>query len=143
MAKAHISATNATDKTIRAIDRKREKEKRFILNKARDNAEEFAAQVTQRLIDREILELNSVQAVRDAFIVQLRTLPDMEEFDIQLKVAPIRTIIPDPNILSLYLTGYVIEDLINNPAIEDVFGEDIDIYRAIDSIFKVLRPAQQ
>ncbi|MEA3467112.1 MAG: hypothetical protein U9R57_02680 [Thermodesulfobacteriota bacterium] len=143
MAKAHISATNATDKTIRAIDRKRERERRFILNKARDNAEEFAAQVTQRLIDREILELNSVQAVRDAFIVQLRTLPDMEEFDIQLKVAPIRTIIPDPNILSLYLTGYVIEDLINNPAIEDVFGEDIDIYRAIDSIFKVLRPAQQ
>ncbi len=143
MAKAHISATNATDKTIRAIDRKRERERRFILNKARDNAEEFAAQVTQRLIDREILELNSVQAVRDAFIAQLRTLPDMEEFDIQLKVAPIRTIIPDPNILSLYLTGYVIEDLINNPAIEDVFGEDIDIYRAIDSIFKVLRPAQQ
>ena len=143
MAKAHISATNATDKTIRAIDRKRERERRFILNKARDNAEEFAAQVTQRLIDREILELNSVQAVRDAFIAQLRTLPDMEEFDIQLKVAPIRTIIPDPNILSLYLTGYVIEDLINNPAIEDLFGEDIDIYRAIDSIFKVLRPAQQ
>ncbi len=143
MAKAHISATNATDKTIRAIDRKRERERRFILNKARDNAEAFAAQVTQRLIDREILELNSVQAVRDAFIVQLRTLPDMEEFDIQLKVAPIRTIIPDPNILSLYLTGYVIEDLINNPAIEDVFGEDIDIYRAIDSIFKVLRPQQQ
>ncbi len=143
MAKAHISATNATDKTIRAIDRKRERERRFILNKARDNAEEFAAQVTQRLIDREILELNSVQAVRDAFIVQLRALPEMEEFDIQLKVAPIRTIIPDPNILSLYLTGYVIENLINNPAIEDVFGEDIDIYRAIDSIFKVLRPAQQ
>ncbi len=143
MAKAHISATNATDKTIRAIDRKRERERRFILNKARDNADEFAARLTQRLIDREIVELNSVQAVRDAFVEQLRALPEMEEFDIQLKVAPIRTIIPDPNILSLYLTGYVIEDLINNPAIEDVFGEDIDIYRAIDSIFKVLRPPQQ
>jgi hypothetical protein len=142
MAKAHISATNATDKTIRAIDRKRERERRFILNKARENAEEFATRVTQRLIDREVLEINSVQAVRDAFITQLKTLPDMDEFDIQLKVAPIRTLIPDPNILSLYLTGYVIEDLIENPAIEDVFGEDIDIYRAIDSIFKVLRPPQ-
>ncbi len=142
MAKAHISATNATDKTIRAIDRKRERERRFILNKARDNADEFAARVTQRLIDREVLEITSVQAVRDAFTEQLRQLPTMEEFDIQLKVAPIRTLIPDPNILSLYLTGYVIEDLINNPAVEDVFGEDIDIYRAIDSIFKVLRPQQ-
>lgn len=142
MAKAHISATNATDKTIRAIDRKRERERRFILNKAKDNAEEFSARLTQRLIDREIIEVNSVQGVRDVFIEQLRILPDMEEFDLQMKVAPIRTLIPDPNIVSLYLTGYVIEDLINNPAIEDVFGEDIDIYRAIDSIFKVLRPPQ-
>lgn len=142
MAKAHISATNATDKTIRAIDRKRERERRFILNKARDNADEFATKVTQRLIDRDVLEITSVQAVRDAFVEQLRSLPTMEDFDIQLKIAPIRTLVPDPNILSLYLTGYVIEDLINNPAIEDVFGEDIDIYRAIDSIFKVLRPQQ-
>ncbi len=142
MAKAHISATNTTDKTIRAIDRKRERERRFILNKARDNADEFATRVTQRLIDREVLEITSVQAVRDAFIEQLRQLPTMEDFDIQLKVAPIRTLIPDPNILSLYLTGYVIEDLIDNPAVEDVFGDDIDIYRAIDSIFKILRPQQ-
>ncbi len=142
MAKAHISATNATDKTIRAIDRKREREKRFILNKGRENADEFATLVTQRLIDRDVLEINSVQGVRDAFVKQLKSLPDMEEFDIQLKVAPIRTLVPDPNIITLYLTGYVIEDLIENPAIEDVFGEDIDVYRAIDSIFKVLRPPQ-
>ncbi len=142
MAKAHISATNATDKTIRAIDRKRERERQFILSKARENADEFASRVTQRLIDRDVLEIISVQAVRDAFLEQLRILPTMEDFDIQLKVAPIRTLIPDPNILSLYLTGYVIEDLINNPAVEDVFGDDIDIYRAIDSIFKVLRPQQ-
>lgn len=142
MAKAHISATNATDKTIRAIDRKRERERRFILNKGRENADEFATLVTQRLIDREVLEIISVQGVRDAFVNQLKSLPDMEEFDIQLKVAPIRTLVPDPNIITLYLTGYVIEDLIDNPAIEDVFGEDIDVYRAIDSIFKVLRPPQ-
>ncbi|MEN8198528.1 MAG: hypothetical protein ABFR63_00510 [Thermodesulfobacteriota bacterium] len=140
MAKAHISATNATDKTIRAIDRKRERERRFILSKARDNAEEFATRLTQRLIDREIIETNSVERVREIFTEQLRGLAKMEEFDVQLKVAPIRTLIPDPNIVSLYLTGYVIEDLVESAAIEDVFGEDIDIYRAIDSIFKVLRP---
>lgn len=142
MAKAHISATNATDKTIRAIDRKRERERRFILNKARDNADELATKVTQRLIDREVLEINDVNAVREAFCGQLKSLPTMEDFDIQLKVAPIRTLIPDPNILSLYLTGYVIEDLIENPAIEDVYGEDLDVYRAIDSVFKILRPQQ-
>ncbi len=142
MAKAHISATNATDKTIRAIDRKRERERRFILKKAKENAEEFSARLTQRLIDREVIETNSVQALRDVFVQQLRDLASMDDFDIQMKVAPNRTLIPDPNIVSLYLTQYIIEDLLNNPAIEDIFGEDIDVYRAVDSIFKVLRPPQ-
>lgn len=142
MAKAHISATNTTDKTIRAIDRKRERERRFILNKAKENAEEFSAKLTQRLIDREVIETISVQALRDVFTKQLHELASMEEFDLQMKVAPNRTLIPDPNIVSLYLTQYIIEDLLNNPAIEDIFGEDIDVYRAVDSIFKVLRPPQ-
>lgn len=142
MAKAHISATNATDKTIRAIDRKRERERRFILNKAKENAEEFSARLTQRLIDREVIETNSVQALREIFIHQLQALASMDEFDLQMKVAPNRTLIPDPNIVSLYLTQYIIEDMINNPAIEDIFGEDIDVYRAVDSVFKVLRPPQ-
>ena len=140
MAKTHISATNATDKTIRSIDRKRERERRFILRKARDNAEEFSAKLVQRLIDREVIETDSVQSLRDVFVSLLKKLPEMEEFDIQMKVAPIRTLIPDPNILSLYLTQYLIEDLIDHPSIEDIFGDDIDIYRAVDSIFKVLRP---
>ncbi len=140
MAKAHISATSATDKTIRAIDRKRERERRFILNKARDNAEVFAVKLVQRLIDRQVLETDSVQSLQEVFAEQLKNLATMEEFDIQMKVAPIRTLIPDPNILSLFLTQFVIEDLINHPSIEDIFGDDVDIYRAIDSIFKVLRP---
>lgn len=142
MAKAHISATNSTDKTIRAIDRKRERERRFILNKAKENADEFAARVTQRLIDREVIETSSVQSLRDAFSQQLHDLASMDEFELQMKVAPNRTLVPDPNIVSLYLTQYIIEDLINNPAVEDIFGEDIDVYRAVDSIFKVLRPPQ-
>jgi len=140
MAKAHISATNTTDKTIRAIDRKRERERRFILNKAKENAVEFSSRLTQRLIDREIIETNSANEMREVFTKQLQSIATMEDFDIQMKVAPVRTLVQDPNILSLYLTQYVIEDLINNPAIEDIFGEDIDVYRAVDSIFKVLRP---
>ena len=142
MAKAHISATNATDKTIRAIDRKREQERRFILRKARDNADEFATRLVQRLIDRDIIETDSVTDLKELFAKQLQLLPEMEDFDIQMKTAPVRTLVQDANILSLYLTQYIIEDVINHPSIEDIFGDDIDIYRAVDSIFKILRPQQ-
>ncbi len=140
MAKAHISANNATDKTIRSIDRKREQERRFMLQKAKENANELAAKLVQRLIDKGIVETSSVQSLHDTFEEQLKKIATLEEFDIQLKVAPLRTLVPDPNIISLYLTQFIIEDLINHSAIQDIYGEDLDIYLAADSIFKTLRP---
>ncbi|MBC8208815.1 MAG: hypothetical protein H8E79_06575 [Desulfobulbaceae bacterium] len=140
MAKMHINPNNTTDKTIRSIDRKREQERRFMVKKAKDNAEEFVAKLVQRLIDRELVETSSVIELREAFVNQLNQLSTLEEFDVQLKVAPIRTLVQDANIVSLFLTAYIIEDLINHHAILDIYGEDIEIYLAVDSVFKVLRP---
>lgn len=139
MAKASISPNRATDKTIRTIDRKREQERRKMFLRAKDHAPEFAAKLVQRLIDREIIETNSVTAIKDAFENQLQKLGYIEEFELQMKIAPVRTVAQDPNVVSLYFTQYIVEDLIQNPAIQDVFGDDLDIYLAVDSVFRVLR----
>ncbi len=140
MAKIHVNPNRATDKAVRAIDRKREQERRKMFILARDHAEPLATKLCQRLIDRNIIETTSVESIRTALENQFRSLHMMEEFDLQMKLAPVRTLVQDPNIVTLYLTQYIIEDLIENPDIQDVFGEDIDIYRAIDSVTKVLRP---
>ncbi len=136
----HLNPSSSTNKTIDAIDRKRERERRFILNKARDHAQELAVRLVQRLIDEHIIETNDVQAIQDGVEKQLKAPADMDEFEVRLKIANIRTLVPDPNILSLYLTAYVIEDLIDNPHIQDIFGEDRDVYNAIDSILGMIRP---
>ena len=140
MAKMHISPNRATDKTIRAIDRKREQERKKMFIQARDNAESLAIKLVQRLIEREIIETNSLRTIQEAFENQLRKVGSMDEFDLQLKLAPIRTLVPDPNILTLFMTQFIVEDLINHMDIQDIFGEDIEIYRAVDSVLKVLRP---
>ena len=57
MARSHISPSNATNKTINAIDRKREQERRFLLIKARDNAPELATSLVQRLLDEQAVGL--------------------------------------------------------------------------------------
>ena len=132
---------SSTDKTIRAIDRKREQERRFMLSQAFKNAEEISTKLVQRLIDRHIIETTSEQAMRDIFADLLRSLSNMEEFDIQFKIAPLRNIANDPNFISLYLTQYVIEDLIDHPKVQDVFGDDLDIYLTIDSILDKIRPS--
>ena len=135
----HINPSRSTNKTIDAIDRKRERERHFILNKARDNAPELAVRLVQRLIDEHIIETNDVAAIQTGVERQLREPADMEEFEIRLKTAYIRTLVHDPNILSLYLTAYIIEDLINHPAIMDVFGDDLDVYNAVESLLGMFR----
>jgi hydroxypyruvate isomerase len=132
---------SATDKTIRAIDRKREQERRFMLSKAFKNAEELSTRLVQRLIDKHIIETTSEQALRELFTDQLRNVSNMEDFDIQFKIAPLRNLANDPNFISLFLTQYIIEDLVNHPKVQDVFGDDLEIYQTVDSILGRIRPS--
>ncbi|WP_306549653.1 hypothetical protein [Desulfobulbus sp.] len=136
----HINPSNSTNKTIDAIDRKRERERQFMLKKSREMAPELAVSLVQRLLDLHIIETNSAHAIQEVMAKQLQQLSDMEEFDMQFKIAPIRNLTPDPNVISLYLTQFIIEDLINNSHIQDVFGDDLEIYRAVDSILSKIRP---
>jgi len=140
MARSYITPNSSTNKTIDAIDRKRERERRFLLVKARDNAAELATLIVQRLIDDHIIETNSDRAIRETMEKQLKLMIDLEEFEMQFKIAPIRSIMQDPNIVSLYITQFIIEDLIDHPNIQDIFGEDLDVYKAVDSILAKMRP---
>ncbi len=140
MAKAYISPSNATDKTINSIDRKRERERRYMLTRTREKAADIAVVLVQRLIDKHIIETTSAQHIRESMEKQLRGMIDLEDIDLQFKIAPLRTLTQDPNIVSLYITQYIIEDLIEHPKIQDVFGSDLDIYRVVDSILSRVRP---
>ena len=135
----HHNPSGSTNKAIDAIDRKREREHRFILSKAKDNAPELSVKIVQRLLDEHIIETNDLQTIQEGMERQLRAPAEMEEFEIRLKVADIRTLMPDPNILSLYLTAYIINDLVNHPKVQDVFGDDAAIYAVVDSVLSKLR----
>lgn len=136
----HINPSNSTNKTIDAIDRKRERERHYMLKKTREQSHELSVALVQRLMDEHIIETNSVSAIQDAMERQLLTLSDMEEFDMQYKIAPVRNLTPDPNVISLYLTQFVVEDLINHRNIQDIFGDDLAIYQAVDSVLDRIRP---
>ena len=123
-----------------SIDRKREQERRYMLQSAFRNSEELATKLVQRLLDQHIIETNSVDSIRETISDQLQHVSDLEEHDFNFKIAPIRQLVPNPNPLSLYITQYIIEDLINHRDIEDIFGEESDIYQAVEAILGSLRP---
>ncbi|MBI5557073.1 MAG: hypothetical protein HY885_05500 [Deltaproteobacteria bacterium] len=128
------------DKAVRAIDRKREQERKIMLSAAFKFADELAQKLVQRLLDQHIIETTSDSAIRELFANLLRNLQDMEDFDLQFKIAPLRKLAPNPNFMSLYFTQYIIEDLVNHPKIDDVFGDDVDVYKAVDSVLDKIRP---
>ena len=112
-----------------------------MLSQAFKNAEELSTRLVQRLIDKHIIETTSEQALRELFTDQLRNVSNMEDFDIQFKIAPLRNLANDPNFISLFLTQYIIEDLVDHPKVQDVFGDDLEIYQTVDSILGRIRPS--
>ncbi|MEW6219698.1 MAG: hypothetical protein AB1634_09240 [Thermodesulfobacteriota bacterium] len=115
-------------------------ERRYMLAEVYKRAETLAVKLVSRLLEAHIVETTSDRELREAFVDVLRRLSDMEEFDIQYKTAPIRGLVANPNFISLYLTQYIIEDLLNHRHIQDVFGDDLQIYQVVDSVISSVRP---
>jgi hypothetical protein len=135
-----FQSNSVAERAARDIDRKRDQERRQMLQAVARQAEELAVALVQRLLDRHIVETTSDRALREAFTDLFQRLPNMEEFDVQFKTAPLRGLVSDPNFVSLYLTQYIIEDLIEHPKVQDVYGDDNEIYQAVDSVMERIRP---
>ena len=132
----------AGDRAVRSIDRNREKERRIMLKLAQKHSLELSTKLVQRLLDTHIIETESVDAIREHFNSLFQKMRDMDEFDLQYKIAPLRQLASDPNFLTLYVTQHIIEDLIDHPKILDIFGDDQEIFLAVDSIMDKLRPPE-
>ncbi|OIP44171.1 MAG: hypothetical protein AUK28_10950 [Desulfobacterales bacterium CG2_30_60_27] len=130
---------SADDRASNAIDRKRERERHAMINTAFKNADELATRLVQRLLDNHIIETTSESAIRELFADHLKRLGDIEDFDLQFKIAPLRSLAPDANFMSLYFTQFIIEDLVENKNIQDVFGDDLEIYKTVNSVLGALR----
>jgi hypothetical protein len=133
-------SNSVAERAARDIDRKRDQERRQMLMAVQRQADELASALVQRLLDRHIIETTSDRALKEAFTDLFHKLPEIEEFDMQFKTAPLRGLVNDPNVVSLYLTQYIIEDLIEHPKVQDVFGDDGEIYHAVDSVLERIRP---
>jgi hypothetical protein len=128
------------DKAGGAIDRKRERELRFMMQMLYKNSADLATRMVQRLLDKHIIEITDESALRKVFADLFEKLSAMEEFDIQYKIAPLRQLVVDPNFCSLYVTQFICEDLVNNEKVLDVFGDDLEIYQTVESVLHVIRP---
>ena len=122
------------DKIIRALDRQ-ERQEAFQRDRFfRFKLPEIHTQLSQALIMEKIIETDNPAGASDALLKGLRKILKVNEFDLKYFIAPIRDIVPRPNPISLYITQYILEVVINDPSVIDVYGTDEDIYRVINDI---------
>jgi hypothetical protein len=81
-----------------------------------------------------IIETDNPAIVSDLILKGLRKILNTNEFDFKYFIAPIRNLVPRPNPFSLYMTQYILEVIIDDPSVIDVYGTDQDIYKIINNV---------
>ncbi len=122
---------NREAKLLSKIESSKERERIRTISTIRDNLDSFSNKVSMKLIETGLIETVSKSSVENQIARCLDTLCKADDFDIDYAVAPLRTLISNPNIASLYLTVFIVEKLINHKDVIDVYGSDEDIYYCI------------
>ncbi|MFZ7110910.1 MAG: DUF507 family protein [Desulfatiglandales bacterium] len=95
---------------------------------------DIQSRLTQALLMEKIVETDNPSALSDLLSKGLRKLLKLNEFDYKYFIAPLRDLLPRPNPISLYMTQYILEVVMNDPSVIDIYGTDHEIYRVVNDV---------
>jgi len=132
--------SNREASIISKIESSKEYARRQAVNKIRDCIDLLSNAIASKLVESELIETNNKNAIEEQITKCLETMMRAESFDIEYQVAPFKHTVQQGHIVSLYVTAFVIEQLIKHKDVIDIFGSDIDIYRCINTQVKKYLP---
>jgi len=130
MAKTFRPSTRESSLLSR-IESSKEMERRRAIHNVRERIEALSNAISMKLIEAKLIETTSKNALEEQIQYCLEKLTRADDFDVDYQIAPFRSLMTQPNIVSLYVTSFVIEQLIDHKDIVDIFGTDEDIYGCI------------
>lgn len=130
---AKVFRTSSREASILSkIESSKEYERRKTIETARNNLEPLANAIAMKLIENNLVETTNKNVLEEQIVKCIEKLSRADSFDIDYQNAPFRHIVTHPNVVSLYITAYVIETLIHHKVVVDIFGSDEEIYRCIN-----------
>ncbi len=114
------------------IESSMEHARRQALGKLRDCLEPLANAISQKLVENNLVETTSKNSLEEQIRKCLEKLTHANDFDIDYQIANIRQLTPHPNVITLYVTAFVVETLINHKDTVDIYGTDEEIYSCIN-----------
>ena len=139
MAKVFRPSTRESS-ILSKIESTKEHMRRLAISRIRDCMEPLSNAIATKLVEKNLVETTNKNGLEGQIQKCLDKLSRSEDFDIDYQIAPIRNLVPNPQIVSLYVTAFVIEKLINDKDVVDIFGSDEEIYFTINQQVKKYMP---
>lgn len=117
---------------ISRLDQAKESQRYTALNLLRQHLDELSDHIAVRLIEEHVIETTSKGDLEAQIHFALENLLAAEDFDVQYQTANLRTLVPRPHFVSLYITAYIIEKLIDHRCVLEIFGTDEEIYDCVN-----------
>ena len=113
------------------IESSKEWARRQAIMKLKDVVDPLSNTIATKLIEHELIETKSKGGVEEQIHHCLEKLTHEDDFQVDYQIAPFRNLVPHPHVVSLYVTAFIIEKLINHKDIIDIYGSDEDIYGCV------------
>lgn len=124
--------SNREAKILSRIESSKERAQRLAVERLKEVYEPLSNAIAMKLIEERLIETSSKEDIQKQIAGSLQKLTRAEDFDIEYQIAPLRKLVPRPNFVALYLTSFVVEQLINHRSVEDIYGSDEEIYNCIN-----------
>jgi hypothetical protein len=114
------------------IESSKEHKRRLAISSLRDCLDELSNAIAMKLVEARLVETTSKNSLQEEVKSSLEKMTRASDFDIDYQIAPVRNLVPDYNVVSLYLTAFIIEKLLGHKDIVDIFGSDEEIYFTVN-----------
>ncbi len=132
--------SNREASILSKIESSKEYARKKAISGIKDCIDPLSNSIAMKLVEDKLVETTNKNKIEEQIVKCLDKLSRAEDFDIDYLIAPYRQILPQPHVVSLYLTAFVIEQLINHKDVVDIFGSDEDIYLSINKQVKKYLP---
>lgn len=131
--------SNRESSLLSKIESSKEHARRRTIAAARDHVDTLGNAITTKLVEKELVETTDKNGLEDQIVKCIDGMSKSDEFDVDYMIAPYRQLVKYPNVVSLYVTAYLLEKLINHKTVVDIYGSDVDIYGCIhEQVVKIL-----
>ncbi len=132
--------SNREASILSKIESSKEYARRMTLKRIVDCIDPLSNAIATKLIETNLVETTNKNSLEEQINNCLDKLQRSDDFDIDYQVAPLRNLIHQPHVVSIYVTAFVIEKLINHKDVVDIYGSDEEIYLCIHQQVKRYLP---